>query len=281
MNILQRSLMTISCRDSDVIPKVPGAGGVVHRGPERVQVMHNGVEVVYGAYQGEWMSHVIRALEGHHEPQEELVFHVLLRYVRHSTRIVELGSFWAYYTQWYLKAIPDSVALCIEPVAHNLEVGRRNTALNGNVDRVRFIHASIGGEAVTWSENSVTPMPVPVLDAPSVLEAAGGVIELLHLDIQGAELPFLRSIAVDAARERLRFIMVSTHHSSISGSATTHGDCLEALRDLGATILIEHDVIESFSGDGLILASVLAEDRDLWFPAISRNRAETSLFKRA
>ena len=101
------------------------------------------------------------------------------------------------------------------------------------------------------------------------------------MDIQGAELPFLKSIDKAVACERLRFIMVSTHHSSISGSSTTHPDCVETLRELGATILVEHDVVESFSGDGLILASTQPEDRDLWFPEISRNRAETSLFKRA
>src|SRR4030095_1193616 len=108
MNQLQRSLMTISCRDTDVIPKVSGAGSLVWRGSERLQRMHNGVEVVYGGYHGAWMAHVIRGLNGHHEPQEELLFHVLLRYVREAALMVELGSFWAYYTQWFLKSIPDS-----------------------------------------------------------------------------------------------------------------------------------------------------------------------------
>jgi len=75
--------------------------------------------------------------------------------------------------------------------------------------------------------------------------------------------------------------MVSTHHSSISGSTTTHPDCVEALRTLGANILVEHDVIESFSGDGMILASFYQEDAALKFPEVCRNWAQTSLFKTA
>jgi FkbM family methyltransferase len=178
------------------------------------------------------------------------------------------------------------LAVCIEPDSNNIEIGRRNTALNGNVERVRFIEAWVGGESLEShaapTETSAEPRALPMLDASSLLAHCGSAdIELLHLDVQGAELPFLRSLGTAGARDRLRFIMVSTHHSSISGSSTTHVDCVETLRGLGAVILVEHDVIESYSGDGLILASVRAEDRDLWFPEISRNRAQTSLFKSA
>jgi hypothetical protein len=248
--------------------------------------MHNGIEVVYGGYHGDWMAHVIRGLRGHHEPQEELLFHVMLRYVQHRSRMVELGCFWAYYTQWYLREVPDSTALCIEPDAHNLSIGQRNTALNGHGDRVRFVRAWIGGQALPSftapTESCATPVSLPQYDAAAVLAEGGDEpIEVLHLDTQGAEWPFLRSITPDMARHKLRFIMVSTHHSCISGSKTTHHDCVETLRALGASILVEHDVIESFSGDGLILASTQAHDRDLWFPEISRNRAERSLFKSA
>lgn len=284
MNILQRTLMTISCRDSDSIPKVFEAGQTSSFQGERVQVMHNGIKVVYGGYHGDWMAHVIRGLRGHHEPQEELVFHTLMRYIRNRSVMIELGAFWAYYTQWFLRDIPDSIALCIEPDKNNLDIGRRNATLNGTAERVRFINAWIGGDYLPVyaapTETSDIPIALPMLNCSAVLDQCSEpCIELLHMDIQGAEVPFLGSIDAATARSRLRFIMVSTHHSSISGSKSTHLDCVGILRDLGATILVEHDVIESFSGDGLILASMLLEDRDLWFPSISRNRAETSLFK--
>lgn len=285
MDELQRSMMTISCRDSDPIPKVAGAGGLVRRDGERLQRMHNGLEVVWGGYYGEWMAHIIRSLQGHHEPQEELIFHTLLRYVRHDSVMAELGAFWAYYTLWYLQAVPGARALCVEPDAHNISVGMHNAHLNGVLDRADFMRAWVGGQARSAhegrTETSLEPQVLPVLDAAAVLERAGAhQLELLHMDVQGAELALLRSID-PAIAKRLRFVMASTHHSSISGSATIHGDCIEHLRSLGATILVEHDVVESFSGDGLILASFLPADRNLPFPPISRNRPESSLFAQA
>jgi len=284
MNELQRSLMTISCRDTDTIPKVPEAGQVTLFEGERVQVMHNGVKVVYGGYYGDWMSHVIRGLKGHHEPQEELLFHTLMRYIRNRSVMVELGAFWAYYTQWFLKDIPDSTAVCVEPDVNNLDVGKRNATLNGTTNRIRFVNAWVGGDRIANrsapTENSSIPVALPMLDFAAILEYCGeSCIELLHIDAQGAEFPFLKSIDSTIAQERLRFVMVSTHHSSISGSKSTHPDCMEILRERGATILAEHNVVESFSGDGLILASMFPEDCNLWFPGISRNKAKTSLFK--
>lgn len=76
----------------------------------------------------------------------------------------------------------------------------------------------------------------------------------------------------------LRFVVISTHHASISGSPTTHEDCLRQLEHLGATILREHTVGESFSGDGLIVASFHAADAAIELPSISRNDPRRSLF---
>lgn len=283
MNELERTLMTIGCRDTDVIAKVPGAGSIVREGDQQVQIMHNGLRVLAGGYYGDWMAQIIRGLQGHHEPQEELVFHHLLRYVRHNTRMAELGAFWSYYTLWFLREVPGSTALCVEPDAYNLSVGKHNAWLNQLLDRVEFRNAWIGGEAAqsasVTTEHSGGPIELPVMDMNAVLgNSGGGPLELVHLDIQGAELALIRSMKTAVAAGLLRFVMVSTHHSSISGSKTTHPDCVEALRSLGAHILVEHDVIESFSGDGLVLASFYREDANLPFPEISRNRAQTSLF---
>ncbi len=98
------------------------------------------------------------------------------------------------------------------------------------------------------------------------------------MDTQGAELPFLQSIARTQYHGRLRFVLISTHHQCISGSAVTHRDCLLALINMGAFILCEHSLEESFSGNGLIVASFMAEDANIQMPRISRNTAENSLF---
>jgi FkbM family methyltransferase len=47
---------------------------------------------------------------------------------------------------------------------------------------------------------------------------------------------------------------------------------------MGATILAEHSVEESFSGDVLIAASCFPEDRNIFLPGVSINEPEHSLF---
>jgi hypothetical protein len=99
------------------------------------------------------------------------------------------------------------------------------------------------------------------------------------MDVQGAEHPFIQSMANAVDGGKVRFIVVSTHHESISGSASTHEDCVREITALGGHVFCEHSVSESFSGDGLIVASFFPCDRALEFPSISRNHAATSLFR--
>ena len=267
--------MTTRCRDCDPVPKVARAGEIVEHRGTRVQVMHEGSLVKAGGYHGEWMAEIIRRLRGHHEPQEELLFHHLLAAARPGTLMVEVGAFWAYYTNWWLGAVPGSRAVCVEPDVNNMAVGRANLALNGRT--AIWVAASAGepsDEAPFVRESDGATVSLPRHSVESLLAAIGDpAVEMLHLDCQGAELPFLESVRRPAGEGRLRFVMVSTHHESISGSPTTHGDCLRLLQDAGATILAEHTVDESFSGDGLIVASFLPADAGIELPSISRNIA--------
>lgn len=283
MNALQRAVMTISCQDCADIPKVPEAGRIFQTPDGDVQIMHSGLKVKAGGYHGDWMAHIIRALRGHHEPQEELVFHHLLKYVRNGSVIVELGAFWSYYSLWFLQEIPGSSAICIEPDPGNLATGQDNARLNGLDHAVAFHQASVGGayhdRVELLCESDGVVHAVPCLDMDAVMALIGEKpIELLHMDVQGQELPFIRSMVEAVKRQRVRFLVASTHHSSISGSASTHEDCCEALAEIGAIILCQHDVQQSFSGDGLIVASFYEEDLRIALPEISRNEAHLSLF---
>lgn len=265
-----RIAVTLACRDSDPIPKARDAGRIFELDGERVQVMHDGTLVLADSYCGAWMSRIIAGLHGHHEPQEELLFHALLAHVRPGTLVVELGAYWAFYTNWYLGAVPGSRAVCIEPEPAHLEIGRRNLALNGR--EARLIRAVVGEVQRPAGDDGLECLDMPALEERIDHEP----IELLHMDVQGAEAGFIRSLRRSAAAERVRFLVVSTHHASISGSASTHDDCLEELRAQGAVILAEHSVAESFSGDGLIVASFDPRDRWLRPPPMSRAPGELS-----
>lgn len=282
---LQRRVdLTSSCRDAEGVPKVDGAGGVVERDGASVQVMHNGVVVVEGCYYGAWMTEIIRRLRGHHEPQEEAAFHAVVERLRADSVVapamVELGSFWAYYSLWFARALDGARLVLVEPDPAHLEVGRRNLALNGVSGR--FVQAAVGlpdGARTTIAcESDGVEREVELIGVDGLMAREGlDRVDLLLCDTQGAELAAIES-AGDALRAgRIRFLVVSTHHHSISGDALTHQRCETALRELGAHIVAEHTVSESFSGDGLVVASMDPRDRDLHVE-LSHARARDSLF---
>jgi FkbM family methyltransferase len=245
-----------------------------------VQIMHNGLRVLYGAYHGDWMANVIHGLRGHHEPQEEKAFHEILRYCRPKTCILELGAFWAYYSMWYLKSVPFSAAFCVEPDANHIAVGQENMSLNKL--QAAFVQACAGEEFLpekSFSTESGEVVRIPQHTVPSAMAHFDlEEIEVLHADVQGAELGLLSSCTGLFEAGKIRFLVVSTHHVSISGSSSTHADCIATLRAHGARILCEHDIDESFSGDGLIVAAMRREDSVIPAIEISRCRRSDSLF---
>lgn len=147
----------------------------------------------------------------------------------------------------------------------NLDVGRRNFALNGRSGT--FLQGVIGprpGEATTFtSETDGRVHSVQQYDLATLM-AAGGFdrVDLLLCDIQGGE-QFFFAQAMDLLRSgAVRFAVVSTHHHSISGDPLTHQKLLQLFDEMGAHVVVEHTVGESFSGDGLIVASFDPADAD-------------------
>jgi FkbM family methyltransferase len=284
-DIARRIALTTAVRDTDAIPKVPEAGEVKRVGDRSVQVMHNGLLIDEACYGGPFMTEIIRDLKGHHEPQEELVFHRILERIAQTRgdappAMVELGAYWSYYAMWFQHALPGATTIMVEPDPYNLEVGRRNFALNELEGT--FLKAAVGatnGERM-WitceSDGRARQVPTVTLDG---LIADHGLerIDLVLCDTQGAELHVLAA-ARDALRERrIRFLVLSTHHQVFSGDALTHQRCLAFLRDEGAHIIAEHSIAESCSGDGLIAASMDPADEGFAVD-VSHVRARDSLF---
>jgi FkbM family methyltransferase len=278
-----RIAQTVACHDADPIPKVPDAGQVIDRDGTRVQVMHNGVLIEEGCYHGAWMTEVIQRLRGHHEPQEEWAFHRVVERLRSDTPtpvMVELGSFWAYYSLWVKAAIPATQVILVEPDPHNLAVGRRNFALNGVEGR--FIQAAVGlpdGAVVPFeceSDGVVRDISLASLDGLMERQRLDR-IDVVLCDTQGGELDALAGAAGALAARRIRFLVVSTHHYKICGDPLIHRKCLDLLESYGAHILTEHAVAESCSGDGLIVASL--DDRDAGLGIeVTHARAQDTLF---
>jgi len=243
-----RVKQTIACRDCDDVPKVEGAGEFVGENNE-YQRMHNGTLVMRGSYHGSWMSEIISELQGHHEPQEEKAFAEVLKYVESGSTMVELGCYWAYYSLWFHQQVPDARNIMIEPNEDKLEVGHQHFSLNNY--QGKFIHGFIGGESIPeatfidWDgrETRASQISVDGLMDELGLEA----IEILHSDIQGAELAMLEGAARALKHQKIRFLFISTHGHQ-------HRRCLRLLNRHKYQILASHTVLESCSGDGLIVA---------------------------
>jgi FkbM family methyltransferase len=280
-NWANRVEMTAQCPDSKKIPKVAGAGKVLSNDVgESIQLMHNGLKIHAGCYYGEWMTELISKLQGHHEPQEEAVFYEVLKHVPDNGCMLELGSFWAYYSLWFLSESPkDRRAFAVEPDPENIEAGRENAALNA-LNPV-FIQACVGvpSKIIYHSETS-GDINIDQVDVPTLFERCRfEVLDILHCDAQGVEFDVIRSCESLFRSGRIRFVLVSTHSMQICGDPLMHQKCLKQLTEYGGQILAEHDVHESFSGDGLI-AAYFGHTPIKWKPpALSYNRYSKSLFR--
>ena len=141
---LNRVQLTSSCRDCDKIDKHPKAGTIeTDDSGNKYQYMHNGVKILWGTYHSPWMNEIIKNLDGHHEPQEELCFHYVLKTLGETANMIELGCHWSYYTIWFNKEVKNSFNVGMEPVKDNLVGGKKNAELNTCTD-IQFRQGYIG-----------------------------------------------------------------------------------------------------------------------------------------
>lgn len=273
--------MTVGCGDAASIPKVLGAGRIMRRDGCEVQLMHNGVTVVAGGYYGDWMTEIIRRLSGHHEPQEEAVFHEIMKHMPESPTMIELGAFWSYYSLWCLQVRPAARVIGVEPDPHHLDIGKQNARLNGR--EIDFVNALAGGETLPprpFQTEKSGLVELPQVSVPDIMGSRGlKQLDILHCDTQGAETAVLTSCFELLKEGAIRFCVVSTHHHRISGDPLTHQRCVAIIEQAGGQILAEHDVAESFSGDGLIAAYFGSEPIHWMDVKLSYNRYSTSLFR--
>jgi FkbM family methyltransferase len=264
---LRRIALAERVRATDMLPKVSGAGSVISRDGVDVQVMHNGVLIEKDCYYGAWMTELITRLRGHHEPQEEIAFSALVDILSRdsaSPTMVELGSYWGYYSLWMRKTLPGASLILVEPDVRNLEIGRRNFELNDAEGT--FIEAAIGpthGRVIRMmSESDGRRRPVRTITLDGLVTTQGlDRVDLLLCDVQGAEVDMLRG-AVHTIREgRLRFVVISTHW--LQGRPLIHQTCLTLIAAEGGHVIADHSITESCSGDGLIVASFAPQDAGL------------------
>ena len=213
--------------------------------------MHNGVLVLADGYYGEFVTHIIEALKGHHEPQQEKVFYEVLQVVPSGATMLELGSYWAYYSLWFQKAVKGARNFMVEPAKAALECGRLNFQLNGM--HGDFTLAKVGKTSSPQWQRAASrdaEVEVPTVCVRDFVRERGiRKVTLLHSDIQGFEYDMLQGCGELILGRQIEFIFISTHNLKL------HFKCMKYLTRAGYTIIAEHTPKESYSDDGLIVAA--------------------------
>jgi len=104
--------------------------------------LHNGIKVEKYGYYGNF-SQILILNKGCHEPSEERMFEIILNDIPENGTMIELGSYWSFYTMWFNKVVKNAKNYCIEPELDNLNLGKRNCLLN-DIKNVDFTQGFIG-----------------------------------------------------------------------------------------------------------------------------------------
>ena len=249
------------------IPKVKNAGKVFSEEGVRYQIMFNGLRMQADMYYGKWMTELIEKLHGHHEPQEEKAFYECLNHINNGTSMIELGGYWGFYSLWFKSKFKDSKVILTEPNPKNLAVGHENAKLN----KLEII-TELGGvfkdkDAPFGMIKQKCYCNVPSVNVEKLMKKYFiEELDILHADIQGAEHYMLEQSENVLRKAKVNYIFISTHSEAL------HSKCLHALNTFGYNIATQHTPAESYSFDGLIVASSPRREKITTFITVSPYR---------
>lgn len=231
-----RIKIALESKYNSYIPRIAKAGNIENG----YQVMHNGILVSIGDYYGLPITKMLHMNKGVHEPEEEKIFLDVINKMPQNPVMIEMGSFWAFYSMWFLKATVHGQVYMIEPEKKNLIVGERNLKKNN-------LKASFDNYFIGKISSITGDTPVICLD-DYVKEKKIKHINIAHADIQGFESDMLEG-AVNCLSERMiDYFFVSTHTNEL------HYKCIDFLKDADYKIVFQVDLIKAASFDGFILA---------------------------
>lgn len=197
-----------------------------------IVTLHNDIRVYDRCYYDNF-SDILKLNRGVHEPSEERSFDKVLKHIKPGATMIELGSYWSFYSIWFLKTIENGKSFCIEPDQKCLSVGINNFKLNGlNGD---FTRGFIGNNNL----NLVDYFTEKNID----------YVDILHSDIQGYELEMLHQVSTYFSERKIKYIFISTHSNPL------HYSCIDFLKSHNYKILCSCDYdSETFQFDGFILS---------------------------
>jgi hypothetical protein len=199
--------------------------------------LHNGIKVYANCYYDSF-SDILVLNKGVHEPSEERSFGYVIKSLADKNKkmtMIELGSYWAFYSMWFKKQIENSSVYCIEPDHNQLNVGVKNFELNGLSGD--FTQGFIGdGQNEMNLENFCINKQIDYID-------------ILHSDIDSYEFVVLNQMKSYFDGKKINYVFLSTHSNDL------HHRCLDFLKNSDYRIICSADFDkETYHFDGFILA---------------------------
>jgi Methyltransferase FkbM domain len=228
-----------NCPETHLISTVFDAGKIENG----KQIMHNGIKIHLGSYYGPEYAKLFQLTKGIHEPEEEFIFSGILEKIPNNGTMIELGSFWSFYSMWFNSKVINANNYMIEPDPFNIKCGQRNFELNNM--KGDFTLAFIGKE----SKDSSGFKSVCIDNF--VKEKNINKIDILHSDIQGYEHEMLQGCSFVLKNNLVNYVFISSHSNDV------HYKCVEFLKINNFDILKSIDIDQTHSEDGLIVAKSL------------------------
>lgn len=241
-NLLWQKRIELVCisPDNKKIPRHPDAGKII----KGKQIMHNGLKILLGSYYGPEVSHMLYVNKGVHEPQEEYVFSLVLNELKTKGKseytMIELGSFWAFYSMWFNIYLNRVKNYMVEPDSFNIGCGKRNFKENNM--KGTFINAFVSNK---YSDQGKTKF-VSVDYLMSKYEIL--YLDIIHCDIQGHEIEMLEGSINTIKEQKVGYFFISTHSNLL------HEKCTDFLLKHDFQIIASANLDQTFSEDGVLIA---------------------------
>jgi len=206
--------------------------------------LHNGNRVPItgqNSYYGDF-SKILLINRGVHEPLEEFCFQETLKKITDQKPImIELGSYWAHYSMWFLKKFPNAECFMVEPDKKALNTGFSNFQTN-NFLNGQFIHSKVANDGFKLDS---------FINEKKLKKAS-----ILHSDIQGWELEMIDGAINFLTQQIANYVFLSTHSQKI------HEEAKKKLESFGYIIEVSSDFDNhTTSYDGFILATASSAER--------------------
>ena len=224
-----------SSKENNFIKRVSGAGKI----SKGWITMHNGIQVSAMGYYGKGILNMLVRNSGVHEPEEERVFQEVLKHIKPGSTMIEAGSYWAFYSLWFLNEVKEGKCHMIESSYANILSGRKNFKKASK--QGTFVHAFVDNYTDLSKKRRATITIDQYCKDNNIRSLA-----ILHADIQGAELNMLQGSKTMLGGGYIDFIFVSTHSNQL------HTSCKQFLSEFDYEIIADIDLDATCSYDGLL-----------------------------